>query len=248
MEMDRLNAIKASAQALLSYKVSVPEKEGEKAILSFFLDSYTEEIGKKNAKVVVPATISKISINKVMEKVLVKTDNEEAVTVEEKLQAIAQIRGDYAVSYMDKANNGFGSWLSARPEFTTPEERQFCAKFILGSMVSTISELEKTASVADPYLDCKRRFCSSDTYDKLSASLNPKVIVLRSIQAEIDALENLKGKAEEVDNDDYLLALEGYKDKNGLQEDKESSKFGFVKLRGVTEKKEEKKEEVTTQV
>jgi hypothetical protein len=233
-----LSALKTAALSLLTYKVTTPEKEGEKTILSFFLNDFTEEIGKKGAKVVVPAAISKIAVNKVIEKILVKTDMEDAVTLEEKSKAIASVSGPHLVSYMDKAISGFGSYLSSRPEFSTPEERQNASRFMLASMLSVIVENEKTASVADPFLDCKRRFASSDTYEKLVASSNPSVLVIRNIQDQIDELEKLKEKAEEVSNEDYIAFLNAKKEANGLQEDKDSAKFGYVLLRG---KKDESK-------
>lgn len=240
-----LDTLKTAALSLLTYKITVPEKEGEKSILSFFLNDFTEEIGKKNAKVVVPCAISKIAVNKIVEKVLVKTDLEEAENLDEKNKAIATVSGPHLVNYMDKAISGFGSYLSGRAEFTSPEERQNACRFLLSAMLSVIVENEKAGSVADPYLDCKRRFASSDTYAKLSASASPATLVIRNIQEQIDELEALKAKAEEVTAEDYFKFLEEKKAANGLQEDKESSKFGYVLLRGKKDEKkaEEKKDE-----
>jgi hypothetical protein len=227
-----LSALKTAALSLLTYKIVTPEKEGEKTILSFYLNDFTEEIGKKGNKVVVPCAISKIAVNKVVEKVLVKTDMEDAETLDKKSEAIASVSGAHLINYMDKAISGFGSYLASRPEFSTPEERQTASRFLLASMLSVIVENEKAQSVADPFLDCKRRFASSDTYEKLMASSNPSVLVIRNIQDQIDELEKLKEKAEEVSAEDYFTFIKTKKENNGLQEDKESSKYGYVLLRG----------------
>jgi hypothetical protein len=227
-----LSALKQAALGLLTYKIVTPEKEGEKTIMSFYLSDFTEEIGKKGAKVVVPAAISKIAVNKIIEKVLVKTDKEDASGLEEKMQAVAEVSGPHLVNYMDKAISGFGSYLASRPEFETVEERQTACRFLISAMMETISENEKAASVADPFLDCKRRFASSDTYENLLKSSNPSVLVIRNIQEQIDELTRLKAKAEEVSAEDYIGFIKTKKEANGLQEDKESSKYGYVLLRG----------------
>jgi hypothetical protein len=237
-----LATIKKAAIGLLTYRIVTPEKEGEKTILSFYLSDFTEEIGKRGAKVVVPATISKIAVNKILEKVLVKTDREDASSLDEKMEAVAEVSGPHLVNYMDKAISGFGSYLASRPEFESPEQRQTACRFLLSAMASVIAENEKAASVADPFLDCKRRFASSDTYEKLLASANPSVLVIRNIQDQINELEKLKMKAEEVSATDYLAFIKEKKAANGLQEDKESPKYGFVLLRG---KKDEKKSTTT---
>jgi hypothetical protein len=233
-----LETIKKAAIGLLSHRIITPEKEGEKTILSFYLDSFTEEVGKRGAKVVVPAAISKIAVNKIIEKVLVKTDREDASSLDEKIQAIAEVSGPHLVSYMDKAISGFGSYLASRPEFESPEQRQTACRFLLSAMASVIADNEKAQSIADPFLDCKRRFASSDTYEKLSKVSNPSALVLKSIQDQINELEALKSKASEVSAEDYFAFLKAKKEANGLQEDRESPKYGYVLLRG---KKEEKK-------
>jgi hypothetical protein len=227
-----LSALKQAALGLLTYKIVTPEKEGEKTIMSFYLSDFTEEIGKRGAKVVVPAAISKIAVNKIIEKVLVKTDREDASGLEEKMQAVAEVSGPHLVNYMDKSISGFGSYLASRPEFETVEERQTACRFLISAMMETISENEKAASVADPFLDCKRRFASSDTYENLLKSSNPSVLVIRNIQEQIDELTRLKAKAEEVSAEDYIGFIKTKKEANGLQEDKESSKYGYVLLRG----------------
>jgi hypothetical protein len=233
-----LASIKKAALSLLSYKIVTPEKEGEKTILSFYLSDFTEEVGKKGNKVVVPAAISKIAANKIVEKILVKTDREDASSLDEKIQAVAEVSGPHLVNYMDKAISGFGSYLASRPEFETPEERQTACRFLISAMMEIIAENEKTQSIADPFLDCKRRFASSDTYENLLKSPNPSVLVVRNIQDQINELEKLKSKASEVSAEDYIAFLKAKKEANGLQEDRESSKFGYVLLRG---KKDEKK-------
>lgn len=216
MELNRINEVACS---LVSFKITEPTKEGEKTTLSFFLDSFTEEIGKKGSKVVVPCAISKRAINSVAEIAVELTDEEN------KIEAISTTKGPKLVSLTDKKVAGFGAWLDGRPEFNTPEERQTACKFMLASMLSTIAENEKVATAADPLLEAKRIFAKSATFANLNFS-NPMEVFNAWETEELSRIQRIMDKAKSLSTADLEAFIAEKKAANGLDED------GYLMLRG----------------
>ena len=219
-----LNIIKTKALSLVSYKLISPEKEGEKTTLNFYLSDFTEEIGKKGQKMIVPATISKRSINNITEICQEITD------AEDKLSAISEVKGPKLVSLTDKKISGFGSWLDSRSEFETPEEKQMATRFLLGSMLAVIAENEKTVSTADPLLEAKRIFAKSAPVASLNYDQAQEVFQKWETW-ELARVSRIMEKAKSLTGEDLLAFITEKQTANGLDED------GFVKLRGA--KKEE---------
>ena len=220
-----LNTIKTKALSLVSYKLIAPEKDGEKTTLNFYLSDFTEEVGKKGQKVIVPATISKRAINNIAEICIELTDAEDKTT------AIAETKGPKIVSLTDKKISGFGSWLDSRSEFETPEEKQMATKFLLGSMLAVIAENEKTVSQADPLLEAKRIFAKSAPVASLNYD-NAQEVFAKWETEELARVSRIMEKAKSLSGEDLLAFITEKQTANGLDED------GFVKLRG--SKKEEK--------
>lgn len=220
-----LNTIKTKALSLVSYKLISPEKEGEKTTLNFYLSDFTEEIGKKGQKMIVPATISKRSINNITEICQEITD------AEDKLSAISEVKGPKLVSLTDKKITGFGSWLDSRSEFETPEEKQMATRFLLGSMLAVIAENGKTVSQADPLLEAKRIFAKSAPVASLNYDQAQEVFQKWETW-ELARVSRIMEKAKSLTGEDLLAFITEKQTANGLDED------GFVKLRG-TKKEEE---------
>jgi hypothetical protein len=101
---------------------------------------------------------------------------------------------------------------------------------VMSEIQERIVELNKNKSTADPEADVKRRFCKSGKYLDIRANANPSQLVIKDIQAEINALEVLKKKASEVTAEDYIAFLEKKFQENGLDDD------NIVMLRNTSEK------------
>ena len=226
-----LEQLKLDALSILSHKITVPEKEGEKTVLNFFLDSFTEEIGKKGAKVVVPVAISKIAVNKAVERILIKEDMEDADTLEKKNEAIARVSGSHLVNYLDKSISGYASYLASRPEFSTPEERQTASRFLLSAMLSVVAENEKQVSQADPLLEAKRIFAKSAPVAELNYN-DPAAVFVAWEKAELERISRIMEKASSLTPTDLRAFIDDKTLNNGTDEN------GYVKLRG---KKDESK-------
>lgn len=222
-----LNTIKDKALSLVSYKLIAPEKEGEKTTLNFYLSDFTEEVGKKGQKVIVPATISKRAINNIAEICIELTDAEDKIT------AIAETKGPKIVSLTDKKISGFGSWLDGRSEFETPEEKQMATKFLLGSMLAVIAENEKTVSQADPLLEAKRIFAKSAPVASLNYD-NAQEVFAKWETEELARVSRIMEKAKSLSREDLLAFITEKQTANGLDEN------GFVMLRGKKKEEESK--------
>lgn len=219
--------IQGLVSSLVSYKIIAPEKEGEKTVLNFYLDSFTEEVGKKGAKVVVPATISKRSINTVAEIAVELTDNEN------KIEAVLETKGSKIVSLTDKKISGYGSWLDSRVELESDEERQTFTKFFLASALTVIAENEKTVSQADPLLEAKRIFAKSAPVSGLNYE-NAYEVFNKWETEELSRISRIMEKAKSLTGEDLKTFISEKQAANGLDED------GYVKLRG-SKKEEESK-------
>lgn len=223
MELNRINEVACS---LVSFKIQEPTKEGEKTTLSFFLQDFTEEIGKKGAKVIVPCAISKRSINSVVEICTELTDQEN------KIDAIGHTKGFKIVSLTDKKIPGYGAWLDSRQEFTSPEEKQMATKAILAVMVNTISENEKVASLADPLLEAKRIFAKSAPVANLNFT-NPMEVFAAWETEELTRIQRIMDKAKSLSGEDLKTFINEKVASNGLNEE------GYVMLRGKKESTDE---------
>lgn len=223
-----LNTIKTKALSLVSYKLISPEKEGEKTTLNFYLSDFTEEVGKKGQKVIVPATISKRAVNNIAEICIELTDAEDKIT------AIAGTKGPKIVSLTDKKISGFGSWLDSRSEFETPEEKQMATRFLLGSMLSVIAENEKTVSQADPLLEAKRIFAKSGAVDSLNYT-NAQAVFTAWETAELERVSRIMEKAKSLSAADLEAFINEKVASNGMDDD------GYVLLRGKKADKDESK-------
>lgn len=217
--MDTISIIKS----LASSELLLPSQEGGKSSLVFRLVGFTEEIGKKGAKAVVPVAISKRSVNSILEIINEITEEKNVA------DSLAMVKGTKVISLADKKIPGYGAWLEGREEMTTPEERQDFTKSFLLLCAATIEEQEKSVSIADPLSDVKRRFCKTGKYSDLLEVTDPSESVKAAITQEITELQKLMDKASEVSRDDYMAFLTERFTKNGVDED------GFVLLRGKKE-------------
>jgi hypothetical protein len=113
------------------------------------------------------------------------------------------------------------------PKEKTPE----FFRGVMSEIQERIIDLNKNKSTADPEADVKRRFCKSGKYlDIRLVGKYASAVVIKDIQAEIDALEVLKKKAAEVTSEDYIAFLEKKFQENGLDEN------NIVMLRNTSEK------------
>ena len=115
-------------------------------------------------------------------------------------------------------------------ELSAEEKTPEFFRIVLSEIQERIIDLNKNKSTADPEADVKRRFVKAGKYLDIRSATNPSDIVIKDIQAEIDALEVLKKKAEEVTSEDYIAFLEKKFQENGLDEN------GIVMLRNTSEK------------
>lgn len=115
-----------------------------------------------------------------------------------------------------------------------PEQKEILRPILI-SIKERIAELDENKSVADPYGDCKRRFCKSGIFSAIVLCNDPAALVHENIQKEINNLLELQKKAKEVSTADYILFLKDKEGKNGVNED------GFVMLRDTSEKPAELK-------
>ena len=177
------------------------------------------------------------------------------VTREEKKAGIKQTRGPVVISRkslndffgvlesieesVDSINYGKLQRLSERklaagisPWIVETQENNDTPEFfraVLTSLSERMTELNRTASTADPDSDCKRRFVKAATYEVLINAKDPASLVLTSIETEIQSLIALKEKASTITAAAYLQFLTEKHEKNGEDED------GYTLLRGKAE-------------
>ena len=245
-----LKTIKERSITLLTFKHFVPEEgSDEKSSLTFYLTGLTEEVGKKPNKVVVPCTISKVLVNKIIDATSMFAEGDD------RQSGIIAAPAGKLVSLVDKKLPGFGSWLAQQnildeeipdTEGLSEEEskeimaqfaaenttnRQMATKFLLSAMLSKIIELEKTESQADPFLTAKKKACKLFTFAEINAAKDGALAegVIKDINEQIAKLNTLKGKVSEMTHKDFVDYAKEKEAANG-------QKDGYVVLKGASEK------------
>lgn len=253
-----INAVKSLVK--IDYSLSDPSNPESNMSLSFGIMGLVENKGTKKNPVIGDVEISKRSVNQTFEKIGILLDCEDKMGNHQgRTEALAQypqdrlhklVVGAYDSKTKEYKNGFLGSGIlsivsSTLAEVNEVQDREnfipesaevdLAFRTMLTVMSDAVEKYGKSESQADPELDVKRRFSKTGLFEFIKVAENPASLVVGDLDLEIARLQALKEKAVTVSKEDYLAFINEKFTKNGVDEN------GYVKLKGVAEKKDESK-------
>lgn len=261
MSSERISAIITSSSNLVSFEeikgAPGTNAKGEptegKMQLVFKLQGHLVPVKTASGNVMSPCAINRKSVSPIIQSCLDNTMTDEGEALETS-EAILKVSGVNLIKWSDKRITRFSEWLNQRAEFENPQERFLAAKTILSKMAKIMSENDKTVGVSDPDSTVKGIFAKCGTFAALLAEeINPQELVKKAIEKQIQDLNNLLTRSQEISKEDYITFLKTKEAACGQDED------GNVRLKKPSEKKaattpevsqgegEDQEEEVSTE-